>query len=64
VVVGVDSVEEEVFEEEEAQEEDFALGDTVEVFVDVVEEPEAEVEVEEEEDFVEDVDAEEEELPG
>jgi len=62
--VGVDSVEEEVFEEEEAQEEDFALGDTVEVFVDVVEVPEAEVEVEEEEDFVEDVGAEEEELPG
>lgn len=62
--MGVDSVEEEVFEEEEAQEEDFALGDTVEVFVDVVEVPEAEVEVEEEEDFVEDVGAEEEELPG
>jgi len=62
-VVLVDSVEEEVSEEEEAHEEDFALGDTVEVFVDVVVEPEAEVEVEEE-DFAEDVGAGDEEHPG
>jgi hypothetical protein len=66
VVAVEDSVEEEVSEEGEAQEEDFALGDTEEVFVDVdvVLVAAAEVEVEVEEDFVEDVDAEEEELLG
>lgn len=62
--MAVDSVEEEVFEDEEAHEEDFALRGTEEVFVDGVVGLEAAVEVEEEEDFVEDVGVEEEELPG
>lgn len=62
--VAVDSVEEVVFEDEEAEEEDFALRDTEEVFVDGVVEREVEVEVEEEEDSEGDVVVEEEELPG
>jgi len=66
VVAVEDSAEEEVSEEGEAQEEDFALGDTEEVFVDadVGPEAEAEVEVADEEGFEGDVDAEEEELLG
>jgi len=62
--VAVDSAQEAVFEDEEAQEEDFALRDTEEVFVDGAVEPEAVVEAEEEEDFAEDVVVEEEELRG
>lgn len=62
--VAVDSAVEAVFEDEEAQEEDFALRDTEEVFVDGAVEPGVEVEVEEEEVFAEDVVAEEEELLG
>jgi len=67
VVALEDSAEEEVSEEGEAQEEDFALGDTEEVFVDADVGPEAweaEVEDADEEGFEGDVDAEEEELLG